>query len=40
MIAWHGGYIRIVAIIAQLNIEHGEPLYSVEHDDPDDDDKY
>jgi hypothetical protein len=29
----HGEYFRIVAIIAQLCIEHGEPLFSVEFED-------
>lgn len=39
-IEYHGGYFRIVAIITQLCIEHGEPLFSVEYEDPYDDDYY
>ncbi|KAG7366458.1 hypothetical protein IV203_029128 [Nitzschia inconspicua] len=37
----HGGFFRTVAIVTQLCIEHGEPLFSIAYEDPHfDDDSY
>jgi hypothetical protein len=39
-ISKHGYAFRVVAIITQLAIENGEPLFSVDYEDPDFDNYY
>ena len=39
-IAHHGRYFRAVAVITEVCIENGEPLFSVEYEDPDMDNFY
>lgn len=36
----HGMYFRFCAIVTQLCIENGEPLFSVDYEDPDFDNMY
>jgi hypothetical protein len=39
-ISRHGRIFRTVAIVTQLCIENGEPLFNVEYEDPDFDNYY
>lgn len=36
----HASYFRVVAIVTQIAIEHGEPLFVVDYADPDFDNIY
>ena len=39
-ISKHGYAFRVVAVVAQFAIVHGEPLFSVDYEDPDFDNYY
>ncbi len=32
-IMWHGNVLRVCAVVTQLTIENGEPLFEVEYKD-------
>ena len=36
----HGQFFRFAAMVTQIAIEHGEPLFSVDYEDPDFDNGY